>query len=115
VFDDLQSQENIQKRKVRVRCAFIRLLLFVPDMSQSSTREEFNDRFHESQLSVDIKKLVGTWCSTTTVMDDYPSSLDSEDHPHRRKLRFDQAKMANKVNIELNYVNVFMHLKQGKY
>jgi hypothetical protein len=93
-------------------------------MSQTSTREEFNDRFHESQLSVDVKKLVGTWCSTTTVIDDgsnHASSLDDEDHHHhhhhhhhRRKPQFDQAKKANKLNIELNYVNVFMNLKQSK-
>lgn len=103
-----------------MRCAFIRVFLFVPDMSQTSTREEFNDRFHESQLSIDVKTLVGTWGSTTVIDDDlhHTPSLDKEDrhhhHHHQRKTRFDQVKKANKLNIELNYVNVFMHLKQSK-
>ncbi|KAF1796478.1 hypothetical protein FB192DRAFT_1292335 [Mucor lusitanicus] len=121
VFDDLQSQENIQKRKVRVKCAFIRILLFAPDMSQISTREEFNDRFHDSQLSIDIKALVATWNSTTTVIDD---ALDSEDpHPYHRPTASKNSSSSNntnihtnqsnsnKLNIDLSYVNVFMQLK----
>lgn len=121
MFDDLQSQENIQKRKVRVKCAFIRILLFAPDMSQISTREEFNDRFHDSQLSIDIKALVATWNSTTTVIDD---ALDSEDpHPYHRPTASKNSSSSNntnihtnqsnsnKLNIDLSYVNVFMQLK----
>ncbi|KAG1106160.1 hypothetical protein G6F42_016861 [Rhizopus arrhizus] len=128
VFDDLQSQENIQKRKVRVKCAFIRILLFAPDMSQISTREEFNDRFHDSQLSLDIKTLIATWDSTTTVIDD---ALDSEDphHHHHRPTASKNSRSSssntninsindnnnnNKINIDLNYVNVFMHLKNDE-
>ncbi|CEP08154.1 hypothetical protein [Parasitella parasitica] len=124
VFDDLQFQENTQKRKVRVKCAFIRILLFAPDMSQISTREEFNDRFHDNQLSVDIKKLTATWNSTTTtVIED-----DTEDHYHRpaasRNSKSSSSSSNNnnnsnnaddnsntKLNIDLGYVNVFMHLK----
>ncbi|KAI9487439.1 MAG: hypothetical protein EXX96DRAFT_476198 [Benjaminiella poitrasii] len=103
VFDDLETQENIQKRKVRVRCAFIRILINAPDMSQISRREEFNDRFHESQLSVDVKKLVSTWCSTTTRIDDHSSSFESDDYFGKQT-----KKPNNKLNIELNYVNVFI-------
>lgn len=99
MFDDLQSFENTQKRKIKVKCAFIRVILFVPDMSQISTREEFNDKFHLSQLSVDIKKLVATWSSSSNSDSDKPK----------------QVKKPNKINIELNYVNVFMHMKQDKY
>ncbi|KAI7906721.1 uncharacterized protein BX663DRAFT_203307 [Cokeromyces recurvatus] len=101
VFDDLEIQENIKKQKVRIRCAFIRVLLNVPDMSQITTREEFNDRIHVSQLSVDIKKLVGSWSST--VMDDHSSSIESEDYFSNKP-----SKHPNKLNIELNYINVFM-------
>ncbi|GAN01286.1 autophagy regulatory protein [Mucor ambiguus] len=125
VFDDLQSQESIQKRKVRVKCAFIRILLFAPDMSQISTREEFNDRFHDSQLSIDVKTLVATWNSTTTVIDD---ALDSDaPHPYNHHHRPTASKTSssnthihtnntnsNKLNIDLNYVNVFMHLKNDE-
>lgn len=104
VFDDLHQQENTLNRKIRVRCAFIRVLLFVPDMSLTSTREEFNDRFHKSQLSLDIKKLVATWSSK-----DQPP-IDEETAGFVLK----DKKKPTKLNVELNYVNVFMQLKQGK-
>ncbi|RCI05002.1 autophagy- protein 2, partial [Rhizopus stolonifer] len=98
IFDDLQTQQNTRKTKVRLKCAFIRVLLSVPDMSAVSTRKEFNDQFHQSQLSVDIKKLVATWCS---LVDDHTTgALENEDHTHKPE--------TNKVNIDLNYVNVFM-------
>ena len=118
VYDDLQSHENIQKRKVRVRCAFIRIFLFAPDMSQINTREEFNDQFHDSQLSIDIKKLAVTWNSTTTVIDD---ALDNEDYrPTANKSSRSSSNnninnnSNNKLNVELNFVNVFMHLKNDE-
>lgn len=113
MFDDLQSLENTQKRKIKVKCAFIRVKLYVPDMSQSSTREEFNDKFHESQLSIDIKKLVGTWSSTTTLLEENNSSISTSFDSDRPKPKYDHK--SNKINIELSYVNVFMHLKQDKY
>ncbi|KAI8090453.1 hypothetical protein BDF21DRAFT_377473 [Thamnidium elegans] len=94
VFDDLKSQENTVNQKVRVRCAFIRVLLFVPDMSQTSTRTEFNDRFHKSQLSIDIKKLAATWSNT--------------DQPLLAEKFVAKDKKPTKVNLELNYVNVFL-------
>lgn len=90
VFDDLKSQEEKVNRKVRVRCAFVRILLFVPDMSQTSTREEFNDTFHASQLSIDIKKIVAHYSNTT----DLPLLHES--------------KKPTKIHLDLNYVNVFM-------
>lgn len=99
VFDDLKSQENTVNQKVRVRCAFIRILLYVPDMSQTSTRTEFNDRFHKSQLSIDIKKLAATWSNTD-------QSAVTEEFVHNDK-------NPTKINVELNYVNVF--LQQGKF
>lgn len=97
-------------------------------MSQISTREEFNDRFHDSQLSLDIKTLIATWDSTTTVIDD---ALDSEDphHHHHRPTASKNSRSSssntninsindnnnnNKINIDLNYVNVFMHLKNDE-
>lgn len=87
-------------------------------MSQISTREEFNDQFHDSQLSIDIKKLAVTWNSTTTVIDD---ALDNEDHrPNASKNsrsssnNIINSNSNNKLNIELNYVNVFMHLKNDE-
>lgn len=98
MFDDLKSQESTIRRKVRVRCAFIRILLFVPDMSQTSTREEFNDNFHKSQLSIDIKKLVAHWSNAEKPL------LQEDFVLHDKK--------PAKINLELNYVNVFM--QQGK-
>lgn len=98
MYDDLKSQENIVHRRVRARCAFIRILLFVPDMSQTSTREEFNDRFHKSQLSIDVKKLVGNWSNADKPL------LEEEFVLHDKK--------PTKINLDLNYVNVFM--QQGK-
>lgn len=87
-------------------------------MSQISTREEFNDRFHDSQLSIDIKKLAVTWNSTTTVIDDV---LDSEDHRPTASKNSRSSSNSNvnnnsnnKLNVELNYVNVFMHLKNDE-
>ncbi|KAI7888841.1 uncharacterized protein EV154DRAFT_539128 [Mucor mucedo] len=94
VFDDFKTQ-GVQ-RKVRVRCAFIRILLFVPDMSQSSTREEFNDTFHASQLSIDVKKLVAHYSNSTT---DAPPLGQQQ---HENKMR------PTKIHLDLNYVNVFM-------
>lgn len=98
VFDDLKSQENPVNQKVRVRCAFIRVLLFVPDMSRTSTRTEFNDQFHKSQLSIDIKKLAATWSNT--------------DQPVLAEKFIAKDKKPTKINLELDYVNVF--LQQGK-
>lgn len=103
VFDDLHSQDNELKRKIRIKFSFIRLILFVPDMSQTSTREEFNDRFHKDQLSIDIKKLVGAWSLTdqNPVIDEESSGFVSLD------------KKPMKIHLEVNYVNVFMHSKDG--
>ncbi|CAO3631028.1 unnamed protein product [Mucor hiemalis] len=104
VFDDLHSQDNELKRKIRIKFSFIRLILFVPDMSQTSTREEFNDRFHKDQLSIDIKKLVGAWSLTdqNPVIDEESSGFVSLD------------KKPMKIHLEVNYVNVFMHSKDDK-
>ncbi|KAI8353657.1 hypothetical protein EDC96DRAFT_466439 [Choanephora cucurbitarum] len=114
IFDDLEVIENIQKRKIRVRCAFIRLVLSVPDMSAVSTREEFNDRFHQSQLSVDIKKLMATWSSTTVVDESHhttPSATHATVHTPTGtspRLNPDSPQKPNKINIDLNYINVFL-------
>lgn len=72
-------------------------------MSRTSTREEFNDRFHKDQLSIDIKKLVGTWSLTdqNPVIDEESTGFVSPD------------KKPMKIHIEINYVNVFMHAKNG--
>lgn len=100
----MTSQESSLNRNIRVKCVYIRILLSVPDMSRASTREEFNDRFHKDQLSVDIKNLVGTWSST-----DQPPTVDEES---TRLVSHD--KKPKKINVELDCVNVFMQLKQGK-
>ncbi|KAI8389478.1 hypothetical protein BD560DRAFT_486118 [Blakeslea trispora] len=124
IFDDLQMVQNVQKKKVRVRCAFIRLLLSVPDMSAISTREEFNDLFHTSQLSVDIKKLVGTWCSTTVVDEAGHHTQHSTNHAKSASIPSTNLSgtstletegrlprppnKPNKINIDLSSINVFL-------
>ena len=105
MFEDLQSQENTFNRKIRVKLAYIRILLSVPDMSHTSTREEFNDRFHKDQLSVDIKKTIVTWSSMNP-----PQSMDTETAGFASR----DDKQPTKINLEIQYVNVFMHLQTGK-
>ncbi|KAI7862276.1 hypothetical protein BDF14DRAFT_1974660 [Spinellus fusiger] len=63
IYDDLDqySTDCQQYKSVRVKFAFIRLLLHVPDMSHSSTRDESNDKLHAELLSVDIRRIVGFW------------------------------------------------------
>ncbi|KAI8990792.1 hypothetical protein BDF20DRAFT_2784 [Mycotypha africana] len=112
LFDALESEEIIQKRKVKVKLAFIRVILFVPDMSQASTREEFNDTFHPDQLSIDIKKVVCTFASTTsTIEDDGMLGLEHNYQQPNLNNNLSAHKKPNKINLELDSINVFMQLK----
>ncbi|CAO3577634.1 unnamed protein product [Absidia cylindrospora] len=63
IYEDLDkgTKEHQQCIQAKVRLAFLRLILYAPDMSQSNTRDEFNDKFHDDILSVDIKKIAACW------------------------------------------------------
>lgn len=96
---DLSTSEVPTNTKLRIKCAFIRLILLSPDMSQATSRYEYTDKCHDYQLSVDIKKPVINW-----------SSSPSEEKKKGRK-ESSSRNFALRINIELNYINVFM--KEG--
>ncbi|CEG79538.1 hypothetical protein RMATCC62417_13990 [Rhizopus microsporus] len=93
---DLSTSEVPTNTKLRIKCAFIRLVLLSPDMSQATSRYEYTDKCHDYQLSVDIKKPVISW-----------SSSPSEEKKKGRK-ESNGRNFALRINIELNYINVFM-------
>lgn len=89
-------------RRIQVKCAFIRLVLLSPDMSQATSRYDFNDKNHENQLSVDVKKAVVFWSTSPTA--ETTKDIDEKESAHINN--------ATRMNIELNFINVF--IKEGK-
>ncbi|ORX52770.1 hypothetical protein DM01DRAFT_1055778 [Hesseltinella vesiculosa] len=87
IYEDLDhaSREQHDRVKAKVRLAFLRLVLLAPDMSMSTTRDDFNDTFHGNLLSVDIKKVAAVW-DTDLVLNHQPQ----------------------KVTLDLDWINVFM-------
>ncbi|RCI05217.1 autophagy- protein 2 [Rhizopus stolonifer] len=92
------SSDTSPNRKVQVKCSFIRLVLFSPDMSQAKSRYEFNDKNHESQLSVDVKKATASWSTSPTT--EATKDIDEKES--------NNTNYNTRINIELNYVNVFI-------
>jgi hypothetical protein len=82
-------------------------------MSLISTRGEFNDQFNRNQLSVDIKKVIGTWSSNDN---NRKNSIDENDSGAAGHAYIDLSAQPTptKINIELDYVNVFMKEANGK-
>ncbi|KAL0085769.1 hypothetical protein F4703DRAFT_1979451 [Phycomyces blakesleeanus] len=122
VYDDLDQTLNLcqERKKARIKCAFIRLVLYVPDMSQSSTRDEFNDHMHADLLSVDVQKVVASWQS-----DDGPDESQipgREDHtipsaytPHQTPIdRNLETPKPTKVSVDVNAIYVFVTLAKDQ-
>jgi hypothetical protein len=82
-------------------------------MSLISTRGEFNDQFNRNQLSVDIKKVIGTWSSNDN---NRRNSIDENDSGAAGHAYIDLSAQPppTKINIELDHVNVFMKEANGK-
>lgn len=70
-------------------------------MSQAKSRYEFNDKNHESQLSVDVKKATASWSTSPTT--EATKDIDEKES--------NNTNYNTRINIELNYVNVF--IKEG--
>ncbi|KAI8333041.1 hypothetical protein BC941DRAFT_516431 [Chlamydoabsidia padenii] len=90
IYEDLDdaAKEHQQRIQAKIRLAFIRIVLYAPDMSKSSTRDEFNDQFHQDVLSVDVKKITACW------------NTDLSKH------------QPQKITVDLDCINVF--LKQAQ-
>ncbi|KAI7849311.1 hypothetical protein BDC45DRAFT_574027 [Circinella umbellata] len=106
IYEDLDraSVEHQHRKKLRIRCAFIRILLYIPDMSQVCVRDAFNDLQHADMLSVDIKRLMVKWKSEMDDHENDPSSVHS---------RFHTTKIPGepiKFHVDCNFINVFLHL-----
>ncbi|KAI9493115.1 hypothetical protein BDB00DRAFT_872630 [Zychaea mexicana] len=106
VYEDLDraSVEHQHRKKLRVKCAFIRILLFIPDMSQVCVRDEFNDLQHADTLSVDIKRLVLNWNSEVGDSDVDAGSV------HSRYPRTARAETPTKLHVDCSFINVFLQL-----
>ncbi|CAO3617552.1 unnamed protein product [Cunninghamella echinulata] len=63
IYEDLNKVSNEYQHHIQAKVKFslIRLVLYAPDMSQSNTRDEFNDLYHGDILSVDVKKITTSW------------------------------------------------------
>ncbi|KAI8381283.1 uncharacterized protein BYT42DRAFT_565980 [Radiomyces spectabilis] len=114
---DLASQRHRQRKKSRIRCAFIRVLLYVPDMSDATSRETVvSDRIHADLLSVDLKKITATWSSICDAPDtpgeDCSPLGPRGASPYQRfqntQLDSEPQQQPIKVNVEINCINVFM-------
>jgi hypothetical protein len=91
-------------KRIRLKMGFIRVVLSVPDMSLVCTRNEFNDRHHSDQLSLDIASLDGLWDNQSST----DTSLASD--------VFSSAAVKSKpttISVTLDYVNVFLKLNEG--
>ncbi|KAG1140944.1 hypothetical protein G6F37_009155 [Rhizopus arrhizus] len=91
-------EDLLPNRRVQVKCAFIRLVLLSPDMSQATSRYDFNDKNHENQLSVDVKKAVVFWSTSPTA--ETTKDIDEKESAHINN--------ATRMNIELNFINIFI-------
>ncbi|KAI8098544.1 uncharacterized protein BX664DRAFT_255802 [Halteromyces radiatus] len=89
IYDAKEYQQGIQ---AKVRIAFIRTQLSIPDMSQCSTRDEFNDHLHDDTLSVDVHKINAGW------MTGNKNNL-SKHQPQR-------------ITVDLDSINVFLKQSQ---
>jgi hypothetical protein len=106
VYEDLdrQTRKMDDHKRIRLKMGFIRVVLSVPDMSQVCTRNEFNDRHHSDQLSLDIASLDGLWDNQSST----DTSLASD--------VFSTATVKSKpttISVTLDYVNVFLKLNEG--
>ena len=109
IYEDLDraSVEHQHRKKLRIRCAFIRILLYVPDMSQVCVRDAFNDLQHADMLSVDIKRLMVNWKSE---MDDHENDAGSA---HSRFHTTTVPENPMKFHVDCNFINVFLLLAGG--
>ncbi|KAG0188180.1 autophagy- protein 2 [Apophysomyces sp. BC1034] len=125
IYEDLEqaSKEHQQRKKAKIHCAFIRILLNVPDMSQASTRDKFNGQLHKDALSVDIKKALVSWNSGQKDGSDGSGDDDGEpttahglpqyhnfQSPNLDPIAMGQTPM--KFNVQVKFINVF--LKSGR-
>ncbi|KAI8145032.1 hypothetical protein BJV82DRAFT_666949 [Fennellomyces sp. T-0311] len=108
IYEDLDraSVEHQHRKKVRLHCAFIRILVYIPDMSQVCMRDAFNDLLHADMLSVDVKKLVMHWKSE---MDDHETDTASV---HSGFQATPQPETPMKFQVDCNFINVFLHLAE---
>ncbi|KAI8885102.1 hypothetical protein K501DRAFT_246445 [Backusella circina FSU 941] len=103
VYEDLdrQTKKIDESKRIRLKMAFIRIVLSVPDMSQVCTRNEFNDRFHSDQLSLDIALLDGLWDNQSSTDTSLASDI------------FSMAAIKSKpttISVTLDCINVFLKL-----
>lgn len=117
IYEDLDriSDHETMRRKVRLRCSFIRAILYVPDMSQVSMRDEFNDQNHSDMLLVDIKKLLATWTSDVDSTDARSDGI-ATNFQHYSQPRSSSENGDNPIKIvaECNFINVFLRQAPGK-
>ncbi|KAI9315841.1 hypothetical protein BX666DRAFT_258603 [Dichotomocladium elegans] len=113
IYEDLDRGSNkLQLRKsAHIRCSFIRVLLYVPDMSQVCARDEFNDLLHSDALSVDIKEFSICWKSEGT--EQKSEANDASSFTHFQNISEDvqqNADMPIKVQADCDFINVFLKL-----
>ena len=109
IYEDLDraSVEHQHRKRMRVHFSFIRILVYIPDMSQVCVRDAFNDLLHADMLSVDIKKLVMHWKSE---VDDHETDTTSA---HSGFQASPPPEKPMKFQVDCNFINVFLHLAEG--
>ncbi|KAF7724185.1 autophagy- protein 2 [Apophysomyces ossiformis] len=126
IYEDLEraSREYQQRMNAKVHCSFIRVSLNAPNMSQASTRDNFNGQLHKDELSVDIRKAIISWKSdrkheSSEIYD--RKNEPSPAHPMTPLYNMQSPgsvdpttvnQTPTKLDVQVNFINVF--LKSGK-
>lgn len=115
IYEDLDrgSTKRQHCKSASFKCGFIRILLYVPDMSQVCVRDEFNDLLHSDILSVDIKQFGISWKSEGDGGQEEPTSA----HTPFQGMNLGTTSTLDapiKLQAECDFINVFLKQAHGK-